>query len=139
MPRPRPDETVLAAIPAKRPGITKRGIERKLGMKRQTVWRTVKRLHDGGRCHVCGWLALKSGAPFQPRYAAGPGIDVECTLVPQSAEVSQRRFREKARATGAWDVRAAKLRAIYRRKKMKKTLWYAALQAPADGVKIREL
>ena len=130
MPRPRPDDLVLAAMPA-RNGITKRGLERKLGLTRQTVWRVVKRLHDQGRCHIAGWHALKGGGPFQPRYVGSPGVDVPCTLQPLPAVETQRRFREKARANGNWAKRCEKIRMVYRRMKSVKdpaTRWYAALK-----------
>ena len=115
-------------MPDRAPGITKRGLERKLGMTRQTVWRVVKRLHVAGQCHIGGWLALKGGGPFQPRYVAGQGADAECTLVPMSNVETQRRFREKARADGRWALRAEKLRKQYARKKAGPSLWFAALK-----------
>lgn len=128
MPRPRPDDIVLAAMPTKRPGITKRGLERKLGMTRQTIWRVVHRLHDEKRCHICGWMALKGGGPFQPRYAAGEGVDAECTLKPIPAMEAQRRFKEKAKLDGRWDLRNKKLREKYARDKARPSLWFAALR-----------
>lgn len=130
MPRARPDATVLAAIPERGRGITKRAIEKKLGMTRQTVWRVITRLHATGKCHIAGWYVVPTGGPFSPRYIAGPGNDAPCTLTPQSPAESQRRYREKAMKTGAWAIRSEKVSAKYRRDKSiadPNTRWLAML------------
>lgn len=128
MPRERPDDKVLAAMPDKRPGITKRGLERKLGLTRQTVWRVVQRLHSGGLCHIGGWSRLKSGGPFNPRYVAGPGIDVECALEPIPQAEMMLRWKEKAVQDGRYAARAERIRKKYARDKVAPSLWFAALK-----------
>ena len=129
MPKPAPDPQVLAAMPAHRPGITKGGIERKLGMTRKTVWRVVKRLHDTKQCHIGGWLRLKAGGPFNPRYVAGPGVDAICTLEKMPQSVTQKRWKEKALLDGRYALRSEKIKLKYHRKKKKAVGWMAALMA----------
>lgn len=130
MPRPRLDAVVLAALPLRKPGTTRRGLERKLGMSKTSVFRVIERLHAAGQCHIGGWAVPPHGGRYVPRYVAGTGKDVECTLVPLPPAETQRRFREKARATGAWAERAERLKKYYRIKKANRdpeTRWFAAL------------
>jgi hypothetical protein len=116
-------------MPARCPGITKVGIERKLGMSRQTVWRVVKRLHDTKQCHIGGWHRLKAGGPFNPRYVAGPGVDVVCTLEKLPQSVTQKRWKEKALLDGRYALRSEKIKLKYRRKKAQSNAWLSQLLA----------
>lgn len=127
MPRKPPDDAVLAAMPSHRPGITKRGLERKLGMTRQTIWRVTKRLHDEKRCHIGSWHRLKSGGPFNPRYVAGAGVDAICELKPQPQAVTQKRWKEKAIADGRYAIRNEKIKAKYHRVQRQRKSWLRIL------------
>lgn len=100
-------DTILAAMPA-----TRRQIEIRAGLPKTTVLRRVAQLHKAGWCHIGGWQG-DHGSKFQPRFAAGQGADRPCKLKPLTPDEMQRRYREKARKTGAWELRLARLRAGY--------------------------
>lgn len=121
----KPDviDIILAAMPA-----TRRLIEIRTGLPKTTVVRRVDQLRAAGWTYICGWQGDHS-SKFQPRFAAGKGRDRACTLKPLTPEETQRRYREKARKTGAWEERTARLRARYWAKKAADApkSWAAAL------------
>lgn len=119
-------DTILAAMPG-----TRRQIEKSTGLAKTTVFRRAAQLHAAGWCHIGGWRVGGHGGFYQPVYKAGAGKDRPCTLQPLPPAETQRRFREKARKSGAWADRAARIRARYYANKAASTpqSWLSALMA----------
>lgn len=119
-------DTLLAAMPG-----TRREIEKSTGLAKTTVFRRAAQLHTAGWCHISGWRGDGHGGRYQPVFKAGQGKDRVCTLQPLPPEVTQLRFREKARKSGAWADRAARIRARYYADKATKQpqSWLSALLA----------
>lgn len=86
------------------------------GMGRATVWRWLGIMRDheneaDREVHVVKWEFPKRGGNLVATYAAGPGPDVECTLVVITGAEKAERHRTKAMKSGAWEHRKALQRA----------------------------
>ena len=94
-------QEMLDALPAASPHIVQ-----KTGAHRNVVSRWLARLHAEGAVHVVDWIRWKGG-PL-PMYAAGPGVDVPCTIEPLPPAENYNRFKRQARADGRWAEKLAR-------------------------------
>lgn len=116
-------DTILAAMPGMRAEL-----QRRTGLARPTVAKTVADLHAAGACHIERWADIGHG-PYFAVYAAGPGQDAPLPppRTPQPKSAIQKRWKDHAKATGAWDQVNANRRARTRKKQQRQQLWLAPL------------
>jgi hypothetical protein len=119
--------STAAAILAAMPGM-RAELQRRTGLARATVARQVSERHAAGDCHIDRWADLGHG-PFYPVYAAGPGPDAPLPppRIAQDKSVIQKRWKDHAKTTGAWDQVKAQRRARTRKKQQQQQLWLAPL------------
>ena len=96
---------VLAAMPG-----TEAEIKEKTGLGRTTIWRWINDIRAAGECHITSWQ--RTDGAIAARYTAGPGTD-RSPIKPLTLAEKSRRYRAKARKSGAWSHNLAQMRAVY--------------------------
>jgi len=107
-------EMLLRAMPG-----TRAHLRTTLHVSRSSVQRWLSQLHACGWCHIDMWIPSPDSGPFQPVYAAGQGVDADCTLTPQTASVSSKKSRSKAVRDGRRAFQLAKERAHKRASRLR--------------------